>query len=226
MCGICGIFESGRESPLDVSTLKGMADLLRHRGPDDDGYYLNTEIGLGHRRLSIIDLKGGHQPLSNEDGSIWVAFNGEIYNFKEIRAELEASGCRFRSQTDTEVILAAYDRWGIAAVQRMVGMFAFAIWDEPKRRLWIVRDRLGKKPLLYARLTDGSLAFASETKALLRLPNLPRELDLAQLDAYLALQYVPRSGFRSVEKVSPGSFVVAEGTSVRSERYWSPRAAE
>src|SRR5437016_10781817 len=200
MCGIAGYV--GREQPgLGAE----MAELLRHRGPDEGGEAIFTTadagiVSLAHRRLSIIDLPGGHQPQSNENGDVNVVFNGEIYNFRELRRELEAAGHELRGTGDSPLIPHAYEQWGAAFAERLEGMFAIALWDRAQERLVLVRDRLGKKPLLYARLPDGSLAFASETKALLQLPALPRALDLEQLDAYLALQYVPRSGLHAVEK--------------------------
>ena len=165
---------------------------------------------LGYRRLSIVDLQTGDQPVASERGDVVAVFNGELYNFRELRRELEAKGHEIRGTGDTPLIPHAYEEWGLDFPQHLEGMFAIALWDRAHERLVLVRDRLGKKPLLYAQLPDGSLAFASETKALLTLPGLPRELDLAQLDAFLALQYVPRSGLRAVEKVPPGSYAVAE----------------
>lgn len=181
---------------------------------------------LGYRRLSIIDLQTGDQPVANERGDVVAVFNGELYNFRELRRELEAAGHEIRGTGDSPLIPHAYEAWGPGFAERLEGMFAIALWDDAHERLVLTRDRLGKKPLLYARLPDGSLAFASETKALLQLPALPRELDFAQIDAYLALQYVPRSGLRAVEKVPPASTVVVEHGSLRVERYWSPHPAE
>src|SRR5579885_3251633 len=157
-----------------------------------------------------------------DHGAVDAVFNGEIYNFRELRRELEAAGHAIRGTGDSPVVPHAYEQWGETFAERLDGMFAIALWDRARERLLLVRDRLGKKPLLYARLPDGALAFASETKALLRLPQLPRELDLAQLDAFLALQYVPRSGLRAVEKVPPGSYLVAQHGAVRVRRYWEP----
>jgi len=165
---------------------------------------------LGYRRLSIIDLQTGDQPIANERGDVVAVFNGELYNFRELRRELEAAGHEIRGTGDSPLIPHAYEAWVPAFAERLDGMFALALWDRARERLVLARDRLGKKPLLYARLSDGSFAFASETKALLQLPQLPRDLDLAQIDAYLALQYVPRSGLQAVEKVPPASIVVAE----------------
>ena len=196
-----------------------------HRGPDHGAVESHGRCVLGYRRLSIIDLQTGDQPVANERGDVVAVFNGELYNFRELRRELEAAGHEIRGTGDSPLIPHAYEQWGAAFAERLEGMFAIALWDRAKERLVLARDRLGKKPLLYARLPDGSLAFASETKALLQLPALPRALDLEQLDAYLALQYVPRSGLHAVEKVPPASVVVAENGSLRIERYWTPQAS-
>jgi asparagine synthase (glutamine-hydrolysing) len=222
MCGICGLL--GRDAP-DPGLVEGMNSAIVHRGPDHGAVESFGRCVLGYRRLSIIDLQTGDQPLSNERGDVVAVFNGEIYNFRELRRELEAAGHEIRGTGDSPLIPHAYEEWGLGFVERLEGMYAIALWDRAGERLVLVRDRLGKKPLLYAPLPDGSFAFASETKALLRLPSLPRELDLEQLDAFLALQYVPRSGLRAVEKVPPASFVVVESDSVRVEPYWSPRPA-
>ena len=202
-----------------------MNDAIVHRGPDHGAVAAHGRCVLGYRRLSIIDLQTGDQPVSNERGDVVAVFNGEIYNFRELRHELEAAGHEIRGTGDSPLLPHAYEEWGLAFAERLEGMFAIALWDRAAERLVLVRDRLGKKPLLYTRLADGSLAFASETKALLQLPAVSREVDLAQLDAFLALQYVPRSGFAAVEKVPPGSFAVIENATVRVDRYWSPRPA-
>ncbi len=196
-----------------------------HRGPDHGAVESHGRCVLAYRRLSIIDLATGDQPIRNERGDVVAVFNGEIYNFRELRHELEAAGHEIRGSGDSPLIPHAYEEWGLGFAERLEGMFAIALWDRNAERLVLLRDRLGKKPLLYAQLPDGSVAFASETKALLTLPSLPRELDLAQLDAFLALQYVPRSGLRAVEKVPPGSYAVVENGSVRVVRYWSPKPA-
>jgi asparagine synthase (glutamine-hydrolysing) len=222
MCGICGIL--GRDG-VDPSLVERMNDAIVHRGPDHGAVASHGRCVLGYRRLSIIDLVTGDQPLANEDGEIVAVFNGEIYNFRELRRDLEALGHEIRGTGDSPLIPHAYEEWGLEFAARLEGMFAIALWDRARERLVLARDRLGKKPLLYARLPDGSLAFASETKALLRLPALPRELDLEQLDAYLALQYVPRSGLKAIDKVPPGSLVVAEGGGLRVMRYWRPEPA-
>jgi asparagine synthase (glutamine-hydrolysing) len=222
MCGICGLL--GRDAP-DPGLVEAMNAAIVHRGPDHGAVEGHGRCVLGYRRLSIIDLQTGDQPVANERGDVVAVFNGELYNFRELRRELEAAGHEIRGTGDSPLVPHAYERWGTAFVERLEGMFAIALWDRPNERLVLARDRLGKKPLLYACLPDGSFAFASETKALLRLPSLPRDLDLQQLDAYLALQYVPRSGLRAVEKVPPGSTVVVEDGSPRVERYWAPRPA-
>ena len=222
MCGICGLF--GRDTP-DPGLVEAMNAAIVHRGPDHGAVESHGRCVLGYRRLSIIDLQTGDQPVANERGDVVAVFNGELYNFRELRCELEAAGHEIRGTGDSPLIPHAYEQWGAAFAERLEGMFAIALWDRAKERLVLVRDRLGKKPLLYARLPDGSLAFASETKALLQLPALPRALDLEQLDAYLALQYVPRSGLHAVEKVPPASTVVVEGDSLSVERYWAPQTA-
>lgn len=197
-----------------------------HRGPDHGAVEAHGRCVLAYRRLSIIDLQTGDQPVASERGDVVAVFNGELYNFHELRRELESAGHEIRGTGDSPLIPHAYEQWGPGFAERLEGMFAIALWDRGRERLVLVRDRLGKKPLLYARLADGSLAFASETKALLELPGLPRALDLEQIDAYLALQYVPRSGLRAVEKVPPGSTVVVEGESLRVGRYWAPKPAQ
>jgi asparagine synthase (glutamine-hydrolysing) len=196
-----------------------------HRGPDHGAVVAQGRCALGYRRLSIIDLATGDQPVANERGDVIAVFNGEIYNFRDLRHELESKGHEIAGSGDSPVIPHAYEEWGTDFAEHLHGMFAIALWDEPRQRLVLARDALGKKPLLYAELPDGSLAFASETKALLQLPELPRELDLQQIDAFLALQYTPRSGLRAVEHVPPGSVAVVENGKLQVQRYWQPRAA-
>jgi len=221
MCGIAGRFNFNASQPVDRSRLHAMTTALAHRGPDADGYYLGEGVGLGHRRLSIIDLSTGDQPLSNEDGTVWTVFNGEIYNFAEIRQELEAHGHVFRTNTDTEVIVHGYEQWGADAVTRFRGMFAIAIWDAPKRRLLLVRDRLGIKPLYYSLLSSG-MVFGSEIKALLQDPDVPRDWSADALDAYLALQYVPcpQTIYEAVFKLPAAHYLLAEPGRVSVKRYW------
>ncbi len=198
-----------------------MTTALAHRGPDADGFYFGDTVGLGHRRLSIIDLSTGDQPLSNEDGSVWVVFNGEIYNFADVRQLLASAGHRFRTHSDTEVIVHAYEEWGVDAVDRFRGMFAFAIWDQARRRLVLVRDRLGVKPLYYS-ANRGSLTFGSEIKSLLEDPDVPRAWSAEALDAYLTLSYIPapRTIYQNIWKLPAGHLLVAEDGRVRIRRYW------
>jgi asparagine synthase (glutamine-hydrolysing) len=221
MCGIAGRFNFNPAHHVHPERLKAMTSVIAHRGPDADGHYTGDGVGLGHRRLSIIDLATGDQPLSNEDGTIWTVFNGEIYNFAELRAELEADGHRFRTHTDTEVIVHAYEQWGELAMTRFRGMFAYAVWDAPRRRLLLVRDRLGVKPLYYA-LLPSSVVFGSEIKALLEDPDVPRDWSPSAIDAYLALQYVPtpQTIYQSIWKLPAGHFLVAEPGRVSVQRYW------
>ena len=221
MCGIAGKFIFDQARAPNRERLAAMTTVMAHRGPDADGFYVGPGIGLGHRRLSIIDLSTGDQPLANEDGTIWVVFNGEIYNFPEIRATLEQSGHRFRTHTDTEVIVHAYEEWGERAVDHFRGMFAFALWDEPRRRLLLVRDRLGIKPLYYS-VTASGVTFGSEIKSLLEDPDVPRDWNPKALDAYLALQYVPcpRTMYKAVWKLPPGHLLVAESGRVSVRQYW------
>jgi asparagine synthase (glutamine-hydrolysing) len=221
MCGIAGKFNFDPTRPIDSAQLAAMTTVIAHRGPDSDGFYLRDSVGLGHRRLSIIDLSTGDQPMSNEDHTVWVVFNGEIYNFADVRHELLQAGHRFRTHSDTEVIVHAYEQWGDAAVDRFRGMFAFAIWDEPRRRLLLVRDRLGVKPLYYSANADG-VTFGSEIKSLLEDPDVPRTWSPEALDAYLALCYIPapRTIYRNIWKLPAGHLLVAENGRVCVRRYW------
>ena len=191
MCGIAGIFHLETAKPVDPVRVQRMIDVMPHRGPDGEGVWTAPGIGLGHRRLSIIDLHGGAQPMASEDARLIVTFNGEIYNFNTIKSELESKGHHFRTHSDTEVILHAYREWGEACVERFNGMFAFALYDQSTQSLWLVRDRLGVKPLYYAQVSDGSVIFGSELKALLAHPLLRHEPSLTAIEDYLALGYVP-----------------------------------
>jgi asparagine synthase (glutamine-hydrolysing) len=221
MCGIAGKFNFDPTNPIDRDRLVAMTTAVAHRGPDSDGFYVGQGVGLGHRRLSIIDLSTGDQPLTNEDRTVWVVFNGEIYNFADVRSELEVFGHRFRTHSDTEVIVHAYEQWGDASVDRFRGMFAYALWDEPKRRLLLVRDRLGVKPLYYS-ATRGGVTFGSEIKSLIEDPDVPRGWSAEALDAYLTLQYIPcpQTIYRGIWKLPPGHLLVAENGRVRTRRYW------
>ncbi len=232
MCGIAGKVCFDRHATIDPCLLERMTDAIRHRGPDDGGVWVDGAVGLGNRRLSIIDLsERGHQPMSNEDGSVWIAFNGEIYNFAALRAELTAQGHVFRSNTDTETIVHLYERDGVDCVSRLRGMFAFAIWDAPRRRLFVARDRLGKKPLFYYQGRD-ALVFASEAKAILQDSDVPREVDAEAIRLYLTYGYVPSpwSAFRGFRKLPPAHYLVLENGRVDVRRYWAlqyrPKRAE
>ena len=208
MCGIAGIFHCGTIKPVDPARVERMTDALAHRGPDGAGVWTAPGVGLGHRRLSIIDIAGSPQPMSSAHGPAVIVFNGEIYNYRELRKELAGQGMQFRTDGDTEVILAAYQRWGVDCLSRLQGMFAFAIYDYDKRELLLARDRLGVKPLFMARLADGSMAFASELKGLLAHPLLRRDVDPLAIEDYLAWGYVPdhRSILAGVEKLPAGHY--------------------
>ncbi|MFO1418574.1 MAG: asparagine synthase (glutamine-hydrolyzing) [Methylotetracoccus sp.] len=227
MCGISGRFNlDGR--PVDRDECLAMRDIMVHRGPDDGGLFVEGPVGLGHRRLSIIDLAGGHQPLSNEDGSVTVVFNGEIYNFAEIREELEARGHVFATHSDTEVIVHLYEELGAECVQRFRGMFAFALWDARRRRLLLARDRLGIKPLYFA--TPGrSIVFGSEIKALLQAGDVPAEIDPVGLRRYLVYRHPYGHGtlFRGIEQLPPGHVLLADAHGWSVQRYWdAPQQGE
>jgi asparagine synthase (glutamine-hydrolysing) len=221
MCGIAGRLNFDETRPIDRERLTAMTSVVAHRGPDADGFFIGAGIGLGHRRLSIIDLSTGDQPVANEDRTIWTVYNGEIYNFAEIRTELVSFGHHFRTNTDTEVIVHGYEQWGDRVVDRFRGMFAFALWDDRKRRLLLVRDRLGVKPLYYCATASG-VAFGSEIKSLLEDPDVPRDWSPDALDAYLTLQYVPcpHTIYRAISKLPPGHLLVAERGRVSVTRYW------
>jgi asparagine synthase (glutamine-hydrolysing) len=219
MCGICGVLAPAGQA--DPSLVERMNAALVHRGPDEGSVETYGRCALGSRRLQVIDLTTGGQPVANEAGDVVAVFNGELYGFHGLRAELAARGHEVPGTGDTPVIPHLYEEEGPMFVRRLSGMFAIALWDARRDRLVLARDRVGKKPLLWTRLPDGTLAFASELKALLRLPELRREVDPAALDAFLALQYVPNgTALRGVEKLPPGHVLVAEGGSVRVERYW------
>ena len=208
MCGLAGVVLAQPGHP-DEQVLLAMRDAQRHRGPDEAGIHLGQGIGLGHRRLSIIDLRHGQQPMVDEAAGLALIYNGELYNFKAIRAELETLGTVFTSQSDTEVLLRAWQQWGEACLQRLVGMFAFAIWDTCKRRIFLARDQVGIKPLYYGFTTTGDLVFASELKGVLAHPGVERQLDPQALEDYLALGYVPdpKSIYRSIRKLPPGHWL-------------------
>lgn len=234
MCGIAGASWTSNAEPLPEFVLKKMTDVLFHRGPDDAGAFFsksNSDVGtrgrdgaaLGFRRLSIIDLSGGHQPLSNEDETVWIAFNGEVYNYRELKPELESLGHQFRTASDTECIVHAYEQWGHDCVLHLRGMFAFAIWDERRRRLFLARDRMGQKPLVY-RVADGRLLFASELKALIQVPGAPRDIDPRAVAEFVTLQYVPHprvmlAGYQKLPPAHWAEFDASTGD-FKVQRYW------
>ena len=191
MCGIAGIFDHRGRGKIDGSLLRRMTEAVRHRGPDGDGFHIEPGLGLGHRRLSIIDLAGGRQPMENEDGSVIVTFNGEIYDYQPLRRSLERSGHVFRTHSDTETIVHAWEEWGVDCLDHLSGMFAFALWDRNRRQLFLARDHLGKKPLYYSLLPCGQLIFASELCGLLAHPAVPRTLAPTAVEDYFAYGYVP-----------------------------------
>jgi asparagine synthase (glutamine-hydrolysing) len=221
VCGICGKFSFDPENRISSDLVKAMADTIQHRGPDDEGFFISGPVGLGFRRLSIIDLKTGHQPLSNEDGSVWIVFNGEIYNYQELRTFLLGKGHVFKTQTDTEVIVHLYEECGEKCVEKLRGMFAFAIWDGRNRTLFLARDRVGIKPLYYW-LSDRSLIFASEIKALLADPEVQPELAPEMIDRFLTFYFVPgeETLLRNIFKLAPGSYMVVRDGKAEIKEYW------
>jgi len=225
VCGICGVLNLGQgEAPPRPELLRAMVGALRHRGPDENGGYRDERVALGQSRLSIIDLAGGAQPMTNEDGRLWVVFNGEIFNYVELGAELRDLGHVFSTRSDTEVILHAFEQWGAQCVERFNGQFAFALWDRVERRLLLARDRVGIRPLYYAQV-GRRLLFASEMKALLQDPDVPRALDregLAQVFTFWA-PVAPRTALAGIRQLRPGATLTVEGGSLREEIYWRPR---
>jgi len=221
MCGICGIFEYERRTEIPGEIVHQMNQTMIHRGPDDGGVFVGAGIGLGHRRLSIIDLVGGHQPMSNEDGTIWVLLNGEIYNYSELRVELMSRGHKFTTKSDTEAIVHLYEDCAEDCFSKLRGMFSIAIWDSRNRKLILARDRVGKKPLFYA-ADRGGIIFASELKALLSNESLSRGMDDQALSDYFSFGYIPapKTIYRSVRKIMPGHYLVATASGVRETSYW------
>ncbi len=221
MCGICGYINLNTSRPASEGILRAMMDTLVHRGPDDSGLFVKENVALGHRRLSIIDLKTGHQPMFNEDGSITIVFNGEIYNFQDIKEPLLKKGHIFRTHSDTEVIVHAYEEYGEDCVKKFNGMFAFALWDSRNKTLFLARDRFGKKPLYYG-VFDNQFIFGSELKALLKHPSTRREIERASLSKYFAYEYVPSPGsiFKNISKLEAGSKMTLKGASIKVSQYW------
>ena len=221
MCGICGVVRSNMGGQPDENLLRQMNRVIAHRGPDDEGYFLDERAGLAMRRLSIIDLNTGQQPIANEDRTIWIVFNGEIYNFKNLRADLEQRGHVFATNTDTEAIVHAYEAYGDGCVEHLNGMFAFALWDQPRRRLLIARDHLGIKPLYYWQGGD-QVVFGSELKAVIANPDVPRDVNPAAIDQFLTLEYIPAPWtiFKDVHKLPAGHRLIYQDGNLRVERYW------
>lgn len=229
MCGIAGLFHPFRPESPDRGVLRRMAELMRHRGPDGEGFHVERHLGLAHRRLAIVDLVGGAQPMATEDGAVRISFNGEIYNHEALRRQLQGLGHRFRTRSDTEAILHGWREWGVDVLRRLDGMFAFALWDSGQGELLLARDRLGEKPLHHARLSDGGWAFASEIPALLAVPGICRQLDPAAIDDFLALGYVPEPAtiHAGIRCLLPGhALLLRLGEKVASSiRYWHPPTA-
>ena len=224
MCGIVGIFDRKGRRTIDRALLLGMNDSVAHRGPDADCLHIEPGLGLGHRRLAIIDIASGQQPLFSEDGNLVIVFNGEIYNFQQLRKELQGCGHRFKTHSDTEVIVYAWAQWGESCVNHLNGMFAFAIWDRTAETLFLARDRLGIKPLYYAELADGTIIFGSELKALLLHPMLSRDVDPSAVEDYFTFGYVPdpKTILRQARKLEPGNtLTLRRGHGVPDQRrYW------
>lgn len=224
MCGITGKINFNKEKFVSENLIKEMVESLSHRGPDDQGIFVKGNIGLGHNRLSIIDLSlAGHQPMSDNEEKIWIVYNGEIYNFLDLRSDLEKQGVIFKSKTDTEVIIYLYKKYGIDCLKYLRGMFAFAIWDSQKKIIFLARDRVGKKPLKYY-LDSNCFIFASELKAIFKNPEVKKEIDLEAIDEYLTYQYVPhpKTGFKNIKKLAPASYLIINSTGeIIEKKYWN-----
>src|SRR4029453_3751986 len=223
MCGINGIALSSKSATsLDVEVLERMRDVIKHRGPDDKGIFVDAHIGLGHRRLSIVDVAGGKQPMTNEDGTLHITYNGEVYNHADFRADLEARGHVYRTHCDTETILHLYEEYGESCVDHLRGMFAFAIWDKPKRQLFIARDRVGIKPLYYVHTDDGSLYFGLEIKTLLEARAIKPQINFSALPDYLANHATSgeETLFSGVKRLMPGHTLTWSDGKVRIRKFW------
>jgi asparagine synthase (glutamine-hydrolysing) len=221
VCGIAGIYNYANDEPVNETVLRRMTKVLTHRGPDDEGFYVADRVGLGHRRLSIIDVTGGRQPIFNEDGTMAIVFNGEIYNYRELARRVESCGHKLQTQSDTETILHLYEEFGDACIEHLRGMFAFAIWDGRQRKLLLARDRVGKKPLYYADI-DGCLLFGSELKSLLEHPRMTRDVDAQAVADYFSYQFVPapKTIFRRARKLRAGHLLTIGPNGVRERQYW------
>src|SRR5688572_30490667 len=223
MCGITG-YVTNNSTPVERELLETMSRAIEHRGPDEDGFYIKENVGLAIRRLSIIDLAHGKQPIRNADGTKWIVYNGEIYNYQELRRDLESNGHKFYTNSDTEAIVHLYDKHGPECLRFLRGMFAVAIWDEKDRSLFLARDRVGKKPLLYSHQPDGSIIFGSEFQALLKHPAISRDVDYEAIDAYLSYLCVPapKTGFRQIRKLEPAHWLLWKDGEITTKRYWKP----
>src|SRR5215467_2901966 len=221
MCGICGQYNFRDQNPVQLDDIKRMTGSLVHRGPDDEGFYLEGSLGLGFRRLSIIDLGGGHQPMSDHDESVWVIFNGEIYNFPELKKELESYGYKFRTQSDTEVIVHGYKKWGDDVFNHLNGMFGLAIWDVARKRLILARDAFGIK-LVYYKVKNGSLYFGSEIRAIRAADPERAQVDAVSLNLFLRYRFTlsPYTIYKGISKLAPGTMLIAEVGSTRVERWY------
>src|SRR3954452_19111915 len=222
MCGICGQFNFASNAPVDPEIIRRMADSIAHRGPDDEGYFVSGPIGLAFRRLSIIDLAGGHQPMADAEKTVWVIFNGEIYNFKDLRLELEQLGYSFRTNCDTEVIVHGYKEWGTDVFNRLNGMFGLAIWDVTTKRLVVARDAMGIK-LIYYRISGNELTFGSEIRAILAARDCRTEVDPLALKMFLRFSYTPAplTIFHGIRKRAAGSILVIKNERDREERWYN-----
>src|SRR5436309_4766427 len=222
MCGIAGQFNFQRRDPVERETIARMARSIAHRGPDDEGHFISGRVGLGFRRLSIIDLAGGHQPMSDADEMVWIIFNGEIYNYRELRAELQGKGHEFRTNSDTEVIIHGYKEWGTEVLNRLNGMFGLAIWDVNKRRLVVARDAMGIK-LIYYKIDNGRLTFGSEIRPVIAADDSKPAVDPTALNLCLRFRYTPSplTIFQGIRKLPPGTMLICEEENWRQERWYN-----
>src|SRR5204863_6282721 len=223
MCGVTGFVNNSGEF-ADRGILERMNCAIVHRGPDEDGFYIKDNVGLAMRRLSIIDLAGGQQPIRNSDGTKWIVYNGEIYNYQELRQGLLERGHVLYTNSDTETVVHLYEEFGPDSLRHLRGMFAFAIWDETDRSLFLARDRVGKKPLLYSHQPDGSLIFGSEFTALLQHPAITREIDHEAIDAFMSFLCIPApmTAFKQIRKLEPGHWLRWKDGRIETRRYWLP----
>src|SRR5438876_11006391 len=222
MCGITGQYNFERHEPVERETIVRIAHSIAHRGPDDEGFFIAGPVGLGFRRLSIIDLAGGHQPMSDVEETVWIIFNGEIYNYKELRAELQSKGHQFRTNSDTEVIIHGYKEWSTDVFNHLNGMFGLAIWDVPNERLVLARDAMGIKPVYY-RIAGGRLSFGSEIRAVLATASSSPEVDPTALELFLRFRYTPAplTIFQGIRKLPPGGMLVVEGGNASEKRWYN-----